>query len=80
MKRHVIFFYSKETKETVVLHAANEDEVDDVLVVNEEHGDDNIDNNKYKPVTSILTPQVTQGQAQNHMPIMQSNSNDLRQS
>ena len=34
--------HSEVTKETVVLHASNEDEVDDVLVVNEEQGEDNV--------------------------------------
>ena len=59
-----------------MLHAANEDEVDDVLVVNEEHGDDHIDNNKYKPVTSThVPPRVAQGPP---LSMTQSNANDLR--
>ena len=36
--------HSEVTKETVVLHAANEDETDDVLVVNEDHGSDDHNN------------------------------------
>ena len=65
--------HSEVTKETVVLHAAAEDETEDVLVVNEEQGGEEVESRR--AVTSghlvVVQPPYPPYQHHQHLPLLQ---------